>query len=50
MAAFAVLVVAIASLAWPRHEEAKPRKPQAEVGYAAPGWFERAEEEMNRTR
>ena len=48
MVAFAVLVVAIASLAWPRHEEVKPKKPQGEVGYAPPGWFESAEKEMHR--
>ena len=50
MAAFAVLVVAIASLAWPRHEQPKPKKPQSEVGYAPPGWLERAEKEMDGAR
>ena len=50
MAAFALLVVAIASLAWPRHEQARPQQPPAEVGHAAPGWYERAEAEMKRAR
>ena len=50
MAAFALLVVAIASLAWPAHEQSKPRKSDREVGTAPPGWLEKAEQEMNRPK
>jgi len=50
MVAFAFLVVAIASLAWPVHEQPKPRKAERELGTAPPGWLEEAEQEMNRTK
>ena len=48
MAAFALLVIAIAGLAWPVHDEPKPRKAEKELGTAAPGWLEEAEREMNK--
>ena len=50
MAAFALLVVAIAGLAWPVHDAPKPRKAQKELGTAAPGWLEEAEREMNKAK
>ena len=50
MAAFALLFVAIASLAWPIHDQPRPRKGERELGTAPPGWLEEAEQEMNRAR
>jgi hypothetical protein len=50
MAAFALLVVAIAALAWPVHDQPRPRKVQKELGTAAPGWLEEAEREMNKAK
>ena len=50
MAAFALLVVAIAGLAWPVHDEPRPHKAQKELGTAAPGWLEEAEREMNKAK
>jgi hypothetical protein len=50
MAAFALLVVAIASLAWPIHDEPRPRKAEKELGTAPPGWLEEAEREMNEAK
>jgi hypothetical protein len=50
MAAFAVLFVAIAILAWPVHEQPRPPKAEREAGTAPPGWLENAEQEMNRPR
>ena len=50
MAAFAVLFVAIAILAWPVHERPHPANPQREAGTAAPGWLKKAEQEMNRPK
>jgi len=50
MGAFLLLFVAIASLAWPNHEEQKPRKAEREIGTAPAGWMEEAEQEMNRPR
>lgn len=50
MAAFAILVVAIAALAWPVHDAPKPRKAEKELGTAAPGWLEEAEGEMNQAQ
>ena len=47
MVCFALLIVAIASLAWPAREEVKPRKAEKELGTAAPGWMKEAEQEMN---
>jgi hypothetical protein len=46
MAAFAVLVVAIATLAWPVHEQPPRKAVEHELGTAPPGWMEEAEEEM----
>ena len=48
MAAFAVLAVGIAILAWPVHEQPHPAKAAREAGTAAPGWLDEAEQEMNR--
>ena len=50
MAAFALLAVAIAALAWPVHHEPKPRKAEKILGTAAPGWLEEAEREMNQAK
>ena len=50
MAAFALLFVAIAMLAWPVHDQPKPRKAERELGTAPPGWLEEAEREMNQPR
>lgn len=50
MAAFALLFVAIATLAWPVHEQQKPRPAERESGTAPPGWLEDAEKEMNGRR
>ncbi|HEX6218829.1 MAG TPA: hypothetical protein VFZ35_06105 [Sphingomicrobium sp.] len=50
MAAFALLFIAIATLAWPVHEKAKPREAEREIGTAQPGWLDEAEQEMNRNR
>ena len=47
MAAFLLLFVAIASLAWPRHEEPRRQVEVHEVGTAPAGWLEEAEQEMN---
>ena len=49
MAAFALLVIAIAGMAWPqKHDQPKPAKP--EIGTAQPGWLEKAEREMNKSQ
>ena len=50
MAAFALLFVAIASLAWPVREQTRPRKAEPVRGTAAPGWLEKAEREMNQSK
>ena len=50
MAAFAVLIVGIAILAWPVHEQPKPTRSDREAGTAPPGWLENAEQEMNRSK
>ena len=50
MAAFAVLFVAIAILAWPAHEQPHPPKSEREAGTAPPGWLENAEQEMNQPK
>ena len=50
MAAFAVLFVAIAILAWPVHEQSRPHKSEREAGTAPPGWLENAEQEMKRPK
>ena len=50
MAAFALLVVAIASLAWPVHDAPRKKQAEREVGTAPPGWLEEAEQEMNKGR
>ena len=47
MVCFALLFVAIASLAWPIHEQPPKRAVEHELGTAAPGWMEEAEREMN---
>ena len=49
MAALALLVVAIASLAWPVHEQPRQRAAEKELGTAPPGWMEEAEKEMNKS-
>ena len=46
MAAFAVLFVAIAMLAWPVHEVPRKKPVAHELGTAPPGWLEEAEQEM----
>ena len=50
MMALALLVVAIASLAWPSGEQPRPRPVTQEIGTAPPGWLQEAEKEMNQTR
>ncbi|HVH37350.1 MAG TPA: hypothetical protein VM757_02035 [Sphingomicrobium sp.] len=47
MASFALLIIAIATLAWPVHEQPRPRKADPQLGTAAPGWMEEAEKEMD---
>ena len=50
MAAFALLIVAIAGLAWPIHEQPQRQRAEKELGTAAPGWLEDAEQEMNQPK
>ena len=49
MAAFAVLVIAIAGLAWPQKHD-HPKAAGHEMGTAPAGWFEKAKREMNEAR
>ncbi|HET7709832.1 MAG TPA: hypothetical protein VFK50_09925 [Sphingomicrobium sp.] len=50
MVAFALLVFAIAWLAWPAGEKPRPRPMAQELGTAPPGWMDEAEKEMSQNR
>ena len=50
MIAFALLVIAIAALAWPTRQPSAAGKAGREVGTAPPGWLDRAEREMTEQR